>query len=49
VGNLTADGERLLEWHISELEALFARCEPEEYVHPLVQARLIQAYEELMK
>ena len=48
MAELTPEAERLLEWHVAELEALLARCEPGDFVHPRVEARLVQAYEALV-
>ena len=45
---LTPTGERLLEWHVAELEALLARCEEDDFGKPVIEQRLIEAYEALV-
>jgi hypothetical protein len=45
---MTPEAERLLNWHISELEGLLARCQESELARPLLEARLIEAYEALV-
>jgi hypothetical protein len=45
---LTSTGERLLEWHVAELEAILARCEEGDFAKPVIEQRLIEAYEALV-
>lgn len=45
---MTAEAERLLRWHIKELEKLLARCEPDDFARPTIEDRLIHAYESLV-
>lgn len=49
VTELTPHGEHLMQWHVTELEGLLARCDDGSLGKKVVEARLIQAYEDLMK
>ena len=48
VPDLSPEAEPLLNWHISELEALLKRFEPKDFARPTIEGRLIEAYEALV-
>lgn len=49
VTELTPEGEKLMNWHISELEGLLARCDDGSLGKKVIEERLIAAYEYLIK